>query len=298
MVFKATPVGIEEEENKREPDISYDRIFRVLNDGLPVGKDYLKRYQNTPACGRNGLDQFHDLQKQVRQVFTNPGDVSVSSVLFCNYKHNKQAKEACMAFIRKRADGLGGIILYNKDGEPETFRWRDQDIFKYFIEHKSYYQKNYKKRKEEMELLFPSIPPTDNEQLPLAILESRDEEVDVVQEVAKRKNKEKSLQKKKKSKKTMQINLDIWEDLNDADKLTICHKLTGVDSRQKVQAYLRKWVFTRKKTGQSHPTILKDESSEMVVHNVAFWALENGLIEVIGEKGVAGYSIENFKLLL
>ena len=90
-----TPCVEEQNNVEVESVLNYESIFKEPGDGHPFGKAYLQKHHHVSiSAGSTGLDQYHDLQKQVRLLFTNPRDLSVHSIIFCNYRRNNVAKDA------------------------------------------------------------------------------------------------------------------------------------------------------------------------------------------------------------
>ena len=201
-------------------------------------------------------------------------------------------------------ENLRGLRFFHKNGISEIFRWREEDIFKYFFKHKHYYQTNYRNRKLEMDRL---IPPNEqhkveDKQVQLAYLEATnkaiiDMEDNFVEKDFHRLHKRSCKKRKekygeKKRKMFEEQDKGEWNDLTKKDKLSICQKITGVKLREKVPVYMKKWIHICKTTGQSVPKIGKTVSSKELISTVAMWAMETGAVEFVGDREARDFFIE------
>jgi len=69
---------------------------------------------------------------------------------FSNYRNNIAARKKCKKFIEQRIDGLGAL-QFIINGLSSKLRWKVDDVYLYFMEHKQNYQKIYNERASTQE---------------------------------------------------------------------------------------------------------------------------------------------------
>jgi hypothetical protein len=74
-------------------------------------------------------------------------------------------------------------------------------------------------------------------------------------------------------------------------------RITTVRSREKVVSCLKVWIKTRQEVGLALPKLPKTSKEKKgdvaLIEVIAKWAMEIGLVEFIGEKGVGRYYIQD-----
>jgi hypothetical protein len=102
---------------------------------------------------------------------------------------------------------------------------------------------------------------------------------------------------KKKHKVVQDVDPKFWNSLTFDDKVTICHRITTVRSREKVVSCLKVLIKTRQEVGLALPKLPKTSKEKKgdvaLIEVIAKWAMEIGLVEFIGEKGVGRYYIQD-----
>jgi hypothetical protein len=138
--------------------------------------------------------------------------------------------------------------------------WEKEDVFEYFLQHKQYYQKIYRKGKSA------AIAANFDEEDQLAI-EVRESIVEIAPEATATfiaKDPEPSMEnfesgeelsRRKKNKKVVSNNLVVpyFHSFRPFDYITICQVLIEVPSPNDVSKHLPAWIGKQKKNGNPYP---------------------------------------------